>query len=353
MTAPHIIRQPKVPVTILTGFLGAGKTTLLNRILRERHGERIAVIENEFGEAGVDNDLLLTSGTEQIVEMNNGCICCTVRGDLVRILGELWQRREADPTAFDRIIIETTGLADPAPVAQTFFIDDEIAAHYTLDAIVTVVDVLHAPAQLDAFHEAQEQVAFADRILLSKSDLIDTAERERLRQRLVRINPRAPICVVHFGEAPVADLLDIAGFSLSSVLEIEPGFLAEDHHVHDDAVQSFVFSSARPFDPDRLQAFFRHAIAAHAKDLMRYKGIVAFEGIDHRVVFQGVHMVMGSDIGRPWSSAEARESTLVFIGRNLPKAQMLADLERCLVALPTAAAKPFTVSKENILTEVR
>jgi G3E family GTPase len=226
--AALLARPKKVPVTILTGFLGAGKTTLLNRILRERHGERIAVIENEFGEAGVDNDLLLGSGSEQIVEMNNGCICCTVRGDLVRILGELRQRREADATAFDRIIIETTGLADPAPVAQTFFIDDEIAAYYTLDAIVTVVDALHAPSQLDDFHEALEQVAFADRVLLSKSDLVEAPALSQLRQRLVRINPRASIAPVHFGVAPVAELLDIAGFSLASVLEIEPGFRLQE-----------------------------------------------------------------------------------------------------------------------------
>ena len=327
-----MIPPRKVPVTILTGFLGAGKTTLLNRILQERHGERIAVIENEFGAVGVDNDLLLHDGVEQIVEMNNGCICCTVRGDLVRILGELMQRRQADQSAFDRIIIETTGLADPAPVAQTFFIDDDIAGYYTLDAIVTVVDALHANAQLDGFHEAQEQVAFADRILLSKCDLVSDVQARQLRQRLLRINPRAAVSAVHFGAAPVQDLLDIAGFSLSSVLEIEPGFLEENAHVHDDAVQSFVFTSMQPFDAGRLQAFFRQAIAGHAADLMRYKGIVAVHGMDHRLVIQGVHMVMGSDIGRAWGPGEARSSTLVFIGRHLPKARMLADLAGCIEA---------------------
>jgi G3E family GTPase len=327
---PAAATSRKVPVTILTGFLGAGKTTLLNRILRERHGERIAVIENEFGEQGVDNDLIVDSGSEQIVEMNNGCICCTVRGDLVRILGELRQRRETKPDAFDRVIIETTGLADPAPVAQTFFIEDDIAAYYALDAIVTLVDAKHAPQQLDESHEAQEQVGFADRILLSKSDLVSAAELASLRGRLVRINPRAPVKPVHFGETPIADIIDIDSFSLDSILEIEPGFLAEDHHEHDDAVQSFAFASTRPFDAARLQAFFRDAIAAHARDLMRYKGIVAFAGLDHRVVFQGVHMLMTSDIGRPWPADQARESKLVFIGRNLPKDALIAQLERCI-----------------------
>ena len=322
--------QIKVPVTILTGFLGAGKTTLLNRILRERHGERIAVIENEFGEAGIDNDLLFDSGVEQIVEMNNGCICCTVRGDLVRILGELRQRREANPAAFDRVIIETTGLADPAPVAQTFFIDEDIAAAYVLDAIVTVVDAKHAPQQLDQFHEAQEQVGFADRILLSKADLVSDAERAALLARLRRINPRTTVKSVHFGLTPIADLLDIGGFALDSILEIEPGFLADDAHTHDDSVQSFVFKCQRALDPSRLQEFFRATIAAHSADLLRYKGVVAFPGVDHGVVFQGVHMMMGSDIGRPWVSGQPRESKLVFIGRNLPKAALIAQLERCV-----------------------
>ena len=321
----------KVPVTILTGFLGAGKTTLLNRILQERHGERIAVIENEFGEAGVDNDILVFGDNEQIIEMNNGCICCTVRGDLVRILGDLRQRREAKPGAFDRIIIETTGLADPAPVAQTFFIDEDIAAYYVLGAIVTVVDAKHADSQLDEFHEAQEQVGFADRILLSKSDLVSDSERAQVCKRLVQINPRASIKPVNFGDTPIGDLLDIGGFSLDSILEIEPDFLGEDHHEHDDAVQSFVFASEAPFDQSLLQDFFRKTIAESAKDLMRYKGIVAFDGLDHRVVFQGVHMLMNSDVGQAWTPGEPRRSKLVFIGRNLPKAKMLAGLERCLV----------------------
>jgi G3E family GTPase len=322
---------PKVPVTILTGFLGAGKTTLLNRILQERHGERIAVIENEFGEAGIDNDLLFDSGSEQIVEMNNGCICCTVRGDLVRILGELRLRREAKPGAFDRVIIETTGLADPAPVAQTFFIDEDIAAYYTLDAIVTVVDAVHGPAQLDACHEAQEQVGFADRLLLSKSELVSEVECGQLRSRLARMNPRAPIQAVHFGHAPIAELLDIRGFSLDAILQIEPGFLGEDAHEHDDAVQSFVFTSDAPLDSGRLQGFFRDAIASHAKGLMRYKGIVAFDALDQRVVFQGVHMLMNSDVSRDWGEGEARRSRIVFIGRDLPKELWLAQLAACKV----------------------
>ena len=332
MKPPALPAALKVPVTILTGFLGAGKTTLLNRILHERHGERIAVIENEFGEAGVDNDLLMHSGREQIVEMNNGCICCTVRGDLVRILGELRERRASNPAAFDRIIIETTGLADPAPVAQTFFIDDDIAAAFRLDAIVTVVDAKHAQGQLDQFHEAQEQVGFADRILLSKADLIDAGDAAALRDRLHRINPRASIRPVHFGQTQISDLLDIGGFSLDSILEIEPGFLEENGHQHDDSVQSFVFVSRHAFDPDRLQAFFRETIAEHAKDLLRYKGVVAFPGVAHRVVLQGVHMLMNSDIGRPWEADQPRHSKLVFIGRRLPKDALIAQLAHCVVA---------------------
>ena len=256
--------------------------------------------------------------------MNNGCICCTVRGDLVRILGELRQRRERQADAFNRVIIETTGLADPAPVAQTFFIDEEIAAYYALDAIVTVVDAKHAGQQLDDFHEAQEQVGFADRILLSKSDLVSEADRDRLSAACATSTARAGP-PVNFGATPIADLLDIGGFSLDSILEIEPGFLSEDHHEHDDEVQSFVLTTMAPFDQERLQAFFRDLIADHAPNLLRYKGVVAFDGLDQQVVFQGVHMMMGSDIGRDWRLGVARKSKLVFIGRRLPKTRFWHD----------------------------
>src|SRR5918999_813008 len=229
-----------VPVTILTGFLGSGKTTLLNRILKEDHGHRIAVIENEFGEVGVDNDLI-ESGDEQIVEMNNGCICCTVRGDLIRILGSLKEKRDEGKLRFDRVVIETTGMADPGPVAQTFFTDEEIGNYYLLDSIITLVDAKHAPKQLDEFHEAQEQVGFADRILMSKTDLTKEEENRKLMERLKRMNPRAPIKKVHFGDAPIEEVLDLRGFNLNAILQLDPEFLVDSHHEHNDQVASFVF----------------------------------------------------------------------------------------------------------------
>jgi G3E family GTPase len=320
-----------VPVTILTGFLGAGKTTLLNRILREHHGRRIAVIENEFGEAGIDNDLLMQDRGEQIIEMNNGCLCCTVRGDLVRILGELKDRREKGEVAFERVIIETTGMADPGPVAQTFFLDDAIGEYYLLDSVITVVDARHAPRQLDEFTEAQEQVGFADRILLSKTDLVSDDDAQTLRRRLGQMNPRAPVKPVHFGQTPIDDILDIRGFNLNAILEIEPEFLEHDHHHHDDAVQSFVFRAGEPLDGVKLEEFLSSMIQVYGNDLLRYKGVLALNGNPHRVVFQGVHMLMGGDLGRPWGAEERRESVMVFIGRNLPKDVFLQGLEQCLV----------------------
>jgi G3E family GTPase len=320
-----------VPVTILTGFLGAGKTTLLNRILREHHGRRIAVIENEFGEAGIDNDLLLQERGEQIVEMNNGCLCCTVRGDLVRILGELKDRREKGELAFERVIIETTGMADPGPVAQTFFLDDAIGEYYLLDSVITVVDAKHAPKQLDEFEEAQEQVGFADRILLSKTDLVSDEDAETLKRRLGQMNPRAPMKPVHFGQTPIDDILDIRGFNLNAILEIEPAFLEHDHHHHDDAVQSFVFRAGQPLDGVKLEEFLSSMIQVYGNDLLRYKGVLALKDNPHRVVFQGVHMLMGGDLGRPWGAEEPRESVMVFIGRNLPKDVFLQGLDQCLV----------------------
>ncbi|HMM52576.1 MAG TPA: GTP-binding protein [Burkholderiaceae bacterium] len=322
--------EKHVPVTILTGFLGSGKTTLLNRILREQHGHRIAVIENEFGEEGVDNDLLLQERDEQIVEMNNGCICCTVRGDLVRILGDLRARRDRGEIGFERVMIETTGMADPGPVAQTFFIDDEIADYYLLDAVITVVDARHGERQLDEHREAQEQVGFADRILMSKVDLVDEATSERLQARLRRMNPRAPVRPVHFGDAPIADILDIRGFNLNAVLEIDPAFLESDDHEHDDAVQSFVFRSSKPFDPLKLEDFLSGLIQVYGPDMLRYKGVLYMKGSDRQTVFQGVHMMMGADAGRRWKPAERRSSRMVFIGRNLPKDTFIKGLEQCL-----------------------
>jgi len=317
-----------VPVTILTGFLGAGKTTLLNRILKEDHGHRIAVIENEFGEVGVDGDLIEKSD-EQIVEMNNGCICCTVRGDLIRILGELKEKRSQGALKFDRVVIETTGMADPGPVAQTFFTDEEIGNYYLLDSILTVVDAKHAPKQLDEFHEAQEQVGFADRILLSKTDLIKEEEAENLIKRLKRMNPRAPIKKVNFGNAPIAEVLDIRGFNLNAILEFDPQFLADIEHEHHDEVESFIFESDKAFNGDKLEQFLSGMIQVYGPDLLRYKGVLWMKGKPQRVVFQGVHMMMGGDMGKPWGK-DKKQSILVFIGKKLPKDLFLAGLKECL-----------------------
>jgi len=322
-------QENMVPVTILTGFLGSGKTTLLNRILKEDHGHRIAVIENEFGEVGVDNEII-ESTTEQIVEMNNGCICCTVRGDLIRILGDLKDKRSQGALKFDRVVIETTGMADPGPVAQTFFTDEEIGNYYLLDSIITLVDAKHAEKQLDDFREAQEQIGFADRILLSKTDLVTEQDLERLAERIKHMNPRAPMKKVHFGEAPIAEVLDIRGFNLNAILELDPEFLADTHHEHNDEVESFVFRSDKPFDGDKLEQFLSGMIQVYGPDLLRYKGVLWMKGNPRRVVFQGVHMMMGGDLGKPWAKGEKKDSIMVFIGRKLPKDLFVAGLEQCL-----------------------
>ncbi len=325
-----------IPVTILTGFLGSGKTTLLNRILKEPHGHRIAVIENEFGETGIDNELLVQDSDEQIVEMNNGCICCTVRGDLVRILGELHDKRQAGQLQFDHVIIETTGLADPAPVAQTFFVDDHIAQRYVLDAIVTMVDARHAPGQLDEHHEAQEQVGFADRILITKTDITGAEDLAALRQRLVNMNPRAKIGLARHGVSSIEDLLDIRGFKLDAILEIEPDFLTDVEHEHDEDVTSFVFRDSRPLELERVEDFLSAVVKVYGASLLRYKGVLNIKGYERRVVFQGVHMLMASDAGSPWKRSEKRESRMVFIGRGMPRALLLDGLAQCAVGSKAA-----------------
>ena len=329
-----------IPVTILTGFLGSGKTTLLNRILQEQHGHRIAVIENEFGEVGIDNELLVQDRDEQIIEMNNGCICCTVRGDLVRILGELHAKKAAGTLHFDHVVIETTGLADPAPVAQTFFVDDDISQQYLLDAIVTMVDAKHAPLQLDEHHEAQEQVGFADRILITKTDVVEASEVATLRQRLVQMNPRAKIGEARHGVAGIDDLLDIRGFDLNAILEIEPEFLTDVSHEHDDDVTSFVFRESKPLDLERVEDFLGGVVQVYGAKLMRYKGVLNIKGIDKRVVFQGVHMLMGSDTGSAWKPGEKRDSKMVFIGRDMPKDMLLDGLAQCVAGAARALREP-------------
>jgi G3E family GTPase len=341
-----------IPTTILTGFLGAGKTTLLNRILQEQHGLKIAVIENEFGPENIDNEILVQDSTEQIVEMNNGCICCTVRGDLIIALGALAQKRRDGVLQFDRVVIETTGLANPGPVAQTFFMDDEVAGDYLLDAIITLVDAKHAMQQLDQNEEAQRQVGFADKLLLSKTDLVDEAELALLTARLKRINPRAPISKVDFGRAPIADVLDLRGFNLNEKLEIDPDFLraqerepehqhdehcdhghGHDHHHahHADDIAAFAFTSARPFDTTRLDDFLGGLVQVYGPRMLRYKGVLWMDGADRKVVFQGVHQMMGSDIGGKWTEQEVRGSKMVFIGKDLPKDIFIRGLEQCLV----------------------
>jgi len=320
-----------IPVTILTGFLGAGKTTLLNRILKTEHGHKIAVIENEFGPESVDNDLLVREGGEQIVEMNNGCVCCTVRGDLVRILGDLADKRNAGTLNFDRVVIETTGMANPGPVTQTFFMDEKVAEAYILDGVVTVVDAKHGGATLDEQTEAQAQVGFADRILLSKTDLVTPGEAEALKQRLVSINPRAPIKPVAFGDADVSDVLDIKGFNLNAILDIDPEFLAGRHvHSHEGDVAAFAFTSDKAFDGAKLDEFLSSIVQVFGESLLRYKGVLFIKGMDRRVIFQGVHMMMGSDMGKAWAKGEKRSNKMVFIGRKLPQDVILKGLEQCL-----------------------
>ena len=336
--------QPQVPVTVLTGYLGAGKTTLLNRILSEQHGKKYAVIVNEFGELGIDNDLVVNAD-EEVFEMNNGCICCTVRGDLIRIIGNLMKRRDK----FDYILIETTGMADPGPVAQTFFIDDEIAESYLLDSILTLVDAKHADQQLDERQEARRQVGFADQIFISKSELVDEAQLVALNHRIKHMNPRAPQRNVHFGDVPISAVFDLKGFNLNTKLDIDPDFLNAGehdhdhdhehgehcdhphHHAHDDDVKSFVFRSDRAFNPAKLEDFLGAIVQVYGPKMLRYKGVLNMKGTDRKVIFQGVHQLMGSDLGPKWAAGEAKTSKMVFIGIDLPRDVFLQGLEQCLV----------------------
>ena len=359
-----------IPATILTGFLGSGKTTLLKRILTEAHGQKIAVIENEFGEENIDSDILVSDTQEQIIQMSNGCVCCTIREDLRTTLQDLAEKKRKGELDFDRVVIETTGLADPGPVAQTFFMDDEIAECYLLDSILTLVDAKHGDQQLNDRQEARRQIGFADKIFISKTDLVDEAIRYIADHTADALNPRAPRHIAHFGEMDIKNVLDLHGFNLNATLDIDPDFLSagdhghghdshdhdhdhghghghahgpdcdhpshtqEAHHGHhhhvDDDVKSFVFKSERPFDPGKLEDFLGAIVNIYGPRMLRYKGVLYMQGSERKVIFQGVHQLMGSDLGPLWGAQEVKSSKLVFIGIDLPKDILLQGMEQSL-----------------------
>jgi len=345
-------QNEKIPVTVLTGYLGAGKTTLLNRILSEPHGKKYAVIVNEFGEIGIDNELIVNAD-EEVFEMNNGCICCTVRGDLVRIIDGLMRRKGK----FDAIIVETTGLADPAPVAQTFFVDENVGAKTKLDAVVTVADAKWLQHRLKDAPEAKNQIAFADVILVNKTDLVTPEELAEVEARIRGINPYAALHRTERGRVGLDAVLGRNAFDLDRILDIEPHFLQteEDHHhdhhhhhdhghshghdhhhhghglkhYHDEDMQSVSLRTDRELDPDKFFPWVQDLVAKEGPNILRSKGILAFKDDPERFVFQGVHMILDGDHQRPWLDDEKRESRIVFIGRDLPEEKIRKGFEAC------------------------
>ncbi len=350
----------KIPVTVLTGYLGAGKTTLLNRILTEDHGKRYAVIVNEFGEIGIDNDLVV-GADEDVFEMNNGCVCCTVRGDLIRVVAGLMKRQRPGAPAFDAIIVETTGLADPGPVAQTFFVDEDVKAKTRLDSVTTLVDAKHVMARLDDSKEAREQVAFADRIILNKTDLVTEAGLVEVERRLRKLNPLAPITRAERANVPLDQVLGLGGFDLGRILDINPEFAnpahgeaghvhdehcghdhhdhdhghAHDHqhgargHAHEDDIKGISLSLDRPMDGTKFTAWLDRLLGEQGQNILRAKGIIDVSGEDRRLVFQAVHMILEGDLQKAWGPNERRWSRAVFIGRELDEAALKAGFEGC------------------------
>jgi G3E family GTPase len=338
----------KIPVTVLTGYLGAGKTTLLNRILSEPHGKKYAVIVNEFGEIGIDNDLVVNAD-EEVFEMNNGCVCCTVRGDLIRIVEGLMRRKGK----FDAIIVETTGLADPAPVAQTFFIDETVGEKTKLDAVVTVADAKWLKDRLRDAPEAKNQIAFADVILVNKTDLVTPQELTEIEARIRGINPYATLHRTERAQVPLEEVLGRNAFDLDRILDIEPAFLStdDDHdhdhhhghdghdhhhhhgglkHYHDEHMQSISLRTTQPLDPQKFFPWVQQLVATEGPKILRSKGILCFADDPDRFVFQGVHMILDGDHQRAWQEGEARESRIVFIGRDLPEDEIRAGFQACV-----------------------
>lgn len=315
----------KIPVTVLTGYLGAGKTTLLNRILSEPHGKKYAVIVNEFGEIGIDNDLVVDSD-EEVFEMNNGCVCCTVRGDLIRIISNLMKRKGK----FDSIIIETTGLADPAPVAQTFFVDEDVAKRTRLDAVVTVVDARHVLQRLGDSKEAAEQIAFADVLVLNKVDLVDVAELGAVEAAIRKINAYAPMHKTERSAIALDQILDRGAFDLNRILEMEPDFLEAGHHHHDlEQLGSISLQTDRPLDPEKFEAWIGSILTNQGQNILRSKGILNFKGANQRFVFQAVHMIKEGIFQRPWKADENQKSRMVFIGHDLSYVQLKRGFDAC------------------------
>jgi G3E family GTPase len=343
----------RIPVTVLTGYLGAGKTTLLNRILSEPHGQKFAVIVNEFGEIGIDNDLVV-GADEEVFEMNNGCICCTVRGDLIRIIDGLMRRKGK----FDAIIVETTGLADPAPVAQTFFVDENVGKKAKLDAVVTVADAKYLKDRLRDAPEAKNQIAFADVILINKTDLVSDADLREVEARIRGINPYAKLHRTQRCAIPLPEVLGRNAFDLDRILDIEPAFLEEgnghdhdhdhghhhdhdhghdhdhDHgglkHYHDEDMQSFSVKTEKPLDPDKFFPWIQNLVAQEGQKILRCKGILSFKDDPERFVFQGVHMILDGDHQRQWKDGEERLSRAVFIGRNMPEEMIRKGFAECV-----------------------